>query len=75
VIVIKAGNTGGRRYEVFMGRELVNKATAVWALWNGGPGIVAYLPTTIDGLVYLDDSGTHAATAYRVGRVLVREVA
>lgn len=37
-MIIKAG--GGRRYDVFLrgGREKVDTAFAVWALWNGGPG-------------------------------------
>ena len=75
MIVIKAGKTGGRRYEVYLGREKVKEGvTAVWALWNGGPGIVSYYPTDVQGRAYLDLSGKHAATAYRIGRVTVREI-
>lgn len=72
MIVIKPG---ARRYNVFLrnGREQVDTAFAVWALWNGGPGIVGYYPLTVRGLVYLDPCGTRAAAAFRIGRVTVRK--
>lgn len=77
MIVIKAGSKPGigyswKCYEVFLGGEQVRKCTKVWALWNGGPGLVEYLPEKVNGQVYLDDSGTDVARAYRVGLVTVR---
>lgn len=75
MIVIKPG--GLRRYDVFLrgGRERVDTAFAVWALWNGGPGIVGYYPPDVRGHLYLDPCGTRVAAAFRIGRVSVREAA
>lgn len=72
MIIIKAG--GGRRYEVFLrgGREKVDAGFAVWALWNGGPGVVGYYPKDVHGHCYLDMAGDRVASAYRIGRVTVR---
>ena len=39
---------------------------AVWALWNGGPGVVGYYPRTAGGNVYLSPKSNSMACAYRL---------
>lgn len=71
-MAIRAGS--GKRYEVLLGSEPVPRAFSVWALWNGGLGIVGYFPVDVAGHVYRDPNGDRLASAYRVGIVKVREL-
>lgn len=60
------------RYHVRLNDEICESVFGVWALWNGGPGIVGQYLKDISGHLYLDIEGKTAARAYRLGIVHVR---
>ncbi len=64
----------GASGRVFLGGKEVDRVRSVRALWNGGPGIVEYTPTTADGHLLLTDNGKRMATAFRIGMVRVEMI-
>lgn len=74
-MVVKLTAPTSECYEVQIGEEEVRDVVSVRALWNGGPGIIGYLPRNVRGTLYIDPSGDRVATAFRLGwRVIVRKV-
>lgn len=65
MIAIEAGS--GKRCRIFLGDEEITRCTGVWALWNGGPGIVRYFLLNDDGRIYFDPIADRIATGYRFG--------
>ena len=51
-------------HDVWVNGKEANKVFAVYALWNGGPGIIGYFPETSSGRLYITDG--QAATAWRL---------
>lgn len=65
VIIAKAKN--GLRADVFVNGKRASRVMAVWALWNGGPGVIEYAPKVANGNLILCDHVDEIATAFRFG--------
>lgn len=46
--------------------SVVGDVFAVYALWNGGPGVIGYYPRTVRGHLYTAAGGKEAAIAWRL---------
>lgn len=51
-------------HDVWANGKEVSNVFAVYALWNGGPGIIGYFPETAGGRFYITDGVV--ATAWRL---------
>lgn len=63
--LIKIVSPSPKPVRVLIGGRVVTGAFAVYALWNGGPGVVGYYLRTVGGHLYITDG--EAARAWRIG--------
>ena len=67
--MIRAHAGGLPKCVAFINGRKIEDAFAVWALWNGGPGIVGYFPRTASGHHFLSVEQDDVARAYLLGLV------
>ena len=67
-MIVAHASKATRRMQVFVNGSPRKRVLSVWALWNGGPGVIKYMVIDVNGSVFLDDPGRDLAIAYKLCR-------